>query len=64
MTPRFLVRTATLSRSMVCFESLVKSLSDTSRALASECSMIMSSSSPEKSGRIGTATMPADVTAK
>jgi len=26
--------------------------------------MIMSSSSPEKSGRIGTATMPADVTAK
>ena len=64
MTPRFLVRTTTLSRSMVSRESLVKSLSETSSALASECSMIMSSSSPEKSGRIGTAIMPAEVTAK
>ena len=49
--PRFVVR----------FE---KSLSDTSSALASECSIIMSSSSPEKSGRMGTTTMPAAVTAK
>ncbi len=49
---------------MVGFESLVKSLSDTMRALASECSMIMSSSSPEKSGRMGTTTMPADTTAR
>lgn len=42
MTPRFLVRTTTLSRPMVSFESLVKSLSETSSARASECSMIMS----------------------
>ena len=64
MTPRFFVRTTTLSRVMVARESFVKSLSETSSALASECSIIMSSSSPEKSGRIGTTIMPAEVTAK
>ena len=64
MMPKFFVRTTTLSRPMVSLESLVKSLSDTSSALASECSIIMSSSSPEKSGRMGTTTMPAAVTAK
>ena len=64
MTPRFFVRTTTFSRSMVRFERRVNRRSETSSARASECSMIMSSSSPEKSGRMGTATIPADVTAR
>ncbi len=64
MTPRFFVRMTTLSDSTVRFESFEKSLSDTSSALASEWVMIWSSSSPEKSGRMGTATMPAEVTAR
>lgn len=64
MIPRFLVRMTILSESIVCFESLEKSLSETSRAFASEWAMIISSSGPEKSGRIGTATMPAEVTAR
>lgn len=63
MTPRFFVRTTTLSDATVVFESLVKSRSETSSALASEWAIIMSSSSPVKSGRIGTTTKPAEVTA-
>ena len=51
MTPRFLVRTTTFNRSIVWRESFVKRRSETSSARASECSMIMSSSSPEKSGK-------------
>ena len=46
------------------FANLAKSLSETISALASEWAIIISSSSVEKSGRIGTATMPAEVTAK
>ena len=64
MMPKFLVRMTILSDSMVCFESFEKSLSETSRAFASEWVMIISSSGPEKSGRIGTTTIPADVTAR
>ncbi len=61
---RFLVRITMFSRSMVGFEIFVKSLSETMSAFASECSMIMSSSSVVKSGNMGTATMPAVVTAR
>ena len=64
ITPRFLVRITIWRDSIVDFANLAKSLSETISALASEWAIIISSSSVEKSGRIGTATMPAEVTAR
>jgi len=64
ITPRFMLRTTRFSPEMTSFETFVNSLSETTSALASECRMILSSSGPEKSGRMGTITMPDTVAAK